>query len=355
MDASARARVAGGLRMQAAACRALGSPLYEALLEEGARDAEEGGPAWAVLTGHEDDDPAWALSVRLMAAVHRLVLEGRLPDLARHYPSAGGREGIGGAWPRFRAALESYREELRRLVRRPAQTNEVARSAALLGGFLLVARGFGLPLRLLEIGAAAGLNLLWDRYRYEGGGAAWGDPGSPVRFADAFVGATPPLATPVAVAERAGCDAAPVDPRSEDGRLTLTSFVWADQVDRLERLRGALEVARDIPVAVERADACEWLAARLARPVPGVATVAFHSVVVQYLGAAGRERLHRLLEEAGRRASGDAPLAWLRFEPENVDAGVGEFRVELTLWPPGEGRVVATAPPHGLPVAWRGW
>jgi hypothetical protein len=31
-----------------------------------------------------------------MAAVHRLVLEGRAPDLARFYPSAGGSRGFAG-------------------------------------------------------------------------------------------------------------------------------------------------------------------------------------------------------------------------------------------------------------------
>jgi hypothetical protein len=33
----------------------------------------------------------------------------------------------------------------------------------------------------------------------------------------------PPLATPLEIASREGCDPRPVDPRSEEGRLTLTA------------------------------------------------------------------------------------------------------------------------------------
>ena len=39
----------------------------------------------------------------------------------------------------------------------------------------------GLPLRVLEIGASAGLNLRWDRYRYTGPGGRVGRPGLPGR------------------------------------------------------------------------------------------------------------------------------------------------------------------------------
>src|SRR4029077_12761115 len=114
------------------------------------------------------------------------VLTGRLPDLARHYPSTGGDGDPEAAWPAFRTALDLHRDEISALVARPCQTNEVGRSAALVGGFLEVAHRTGLPLRILEIGASAGLNLRWDRYRYESSEGAWGDPGSHVRFTHSF-------------------------------------------------------------------------------------------------------------------------------------------------------------------------
>ena len=44
----------------------------------------------------------------------------------------------------------------------------------MLGGFLEIARRTGLTLRLLEVGASAGLNLRFDSYRYELGDERWG-------------------------------------------------------------------------------------------------------------------------------------------------------------------------------------
>ncbi|MGH7777874.1 MAG: DUF2332 domain-containing protein, partial [Candidatus Dormibacterales bacterium] len=272
--------VAERLRTQAGWCRELGSPLYGRLLCEAAEDVERGGPLRRLLAPHAGNPGRSALALRLMGAVHRLVLEGRLPDLARCYPSAGG-DSEEDPRPAFRGALLSHGAEIGALLARPVQTNEVARSAALLGGFLEAGRAFGLPLRVLELGASAGLNLRWDHYHYRAGTREWGDPGSPVDLGDPFAGTAPPLDTAVEVVERRGCDRAPLDATTPDGELTLLSYVWADQLERIRRLKGAAEVARRVPAAVDKEDAGAWLeSSDLHRE--GAATVVFHSIVLQY-------------------------------------------------------------------------
>jgi hypothetical protein len=298
----------------------------------------DGEVLFGVLGGHEDDPGPSALALRLMGGVHRLVLAGEAPALAGHYPSAGGTPGH--AWPAFLELLRDRRDEVRRLVDLPVQTNETGRCAALLVGFLEVAETTGLPLRLLEVGASAGLNLRFDRYRYELGGRTWGPTDSPVTIHAALTG-DPPLGADLRVASRAGCDARPVDPRTEEGRLTLASYVWPDQTERHERLRAALEVAAEVDAPVERARAAEWIEERLAEPAPDVATVVFHSIVMQYLPDEERERFERAL------AGAPGTIAWLRLEP--VD-GVPEVR--LTMWPGGEERLLARAGYHGDPVEW---
>jgi hypothetical protein len=334
------------LRFQSAACGEVGSPLYEKLLRRAADDYEHGGPTRAVLAGHEEDPEDSALALRLMGAVHRLVLEGEAPELARRYRVPDGDRD--GTWEAFRTTLAEQVERLRALVERPVQTNEVGRCAALLPGLLGFAARTGLPLRLLEVGASAGLNLRWAGYRYEAEGFAWGPEDSPLLIAFELSGGEIP-ATPATVAERAGCDASPVDACSEDGRLTLLSYVWPDQPARLERLRTALALAAADPVEVERAGAVEWARERLAEPATGRATIVYHSIVMQYLSADGREDLRRTLADAGSRADTEAPLAWLRMEPDGPRAAI-----RMTTWPGGEDRLLARAGYHGNPVEIQG-
>jgi hypothetical protein len=282
-----------------------------------------------------------------MGAAHRLVLRGDAPSLARFYPSVGGAADADGAWEAFRELAEEQPEALGEEIPRPVQTNEVRRSAALAGGFMTLARDLGLPLRLLEVGASAGLNLRFDRYRYESGDLAWGEPYSPVRLRDAWTTGRPPVDQGVDVAERRGCDPNPVDPTSPGGRLTLLSFVWPDQLDRLAVLRGALEVAEEVPVALDRAEGETWLAGQLAEPAPRRATVVFHSVVMPYLSHEGRQSFEAVVREAGERASAEAPLAWLRMEP-----GGEQAELRLTTWPGGEERLLAACGFQGRPVHW---
>jgi len=309
---------------------------------------ETAGPAWTILGPHAPRPFADAVALRLLGAVHRLVLAGRAPSLARHYPSVGGDGDPDRAGVELRALLATHAAVLAPSLDRPPQTNEVGRAAALVGGFLTVARERSLPLRLLEMGASGGLQLRFDHYRYEAGALTFGDPGSPVRFAGWWEG-TPPLDTSCPVAIRQGCDADPIDPSTEDGRLTLMSFVWPDQQDRLATLRGALDVATRVPVHVDRADAADWLVSKLARPAHDTATVIFHSIVWQYLPPQHQRRVQEIVEDAGRRARPGAPLAWLRFEP-SADQRCCEVR--LRSWPDDTDRLLATAGYHGRPVRW---
>ena len=63
---------------------------------------------------------------------------------------------------------------------------------------------------------------------------------------DAWQGALPPEGA-VRIVERQGYDIAPVDVTGIDGEMTVLSYVWPDQSARLERLRGAIAVARNVP------------------------------------------------------------------------------------------------------------
>ena len=271
---------AAHVREQALGCLHLGSPMYGELLERLADDLDAGGPTVAVLRGHEHDPGPSGLALRLVGSLHRMVLEGRAPELAAYYPTAGGVWSSAGC-DAVVAFLAGRGEEVRPLLDQAPQTNEVGRAAALAGGLLRLTARWPLPVRLWEIGASGGLNLQADRFRFSGEAGTWGDPASPVALEQAWTGVPLPVAADLRVVERGGCDVSPVDVTTEDGRLTLTAYVWPDMTSRHERLAGAIALARSSPVTVERLDAATYVD-RLAL-VRGHLTVLWHSVMWQYV------------------------------------------------------------------------
>jgi hypothetical protein len=323
---------------------AMASPLYAAVLDAMIDDHEAGGRTAQVFAhipaGLELIDDAIVL--RVMGALHRVVLRGEAPGLARWYPTAGGSFSPGDdVRADVVAAVDQHFDALVAGLDEGVQTNEVGRCAALAVGFCELLRRYRKPLRLLEIGSSAGLNLRWDRWRYESGGTASGPEDAPLRFAgDVYERPPhPDVSTPggPAVVERRGCDRSPIDPTTEAGRLLLRSFVWPDQAERYARLDAAIAVAREVPATVDRADAGEWLEARLAEPAGDATTVVYHSIVWQYLPPESQARARAAIESSG--------VAWLRLEPFDSPT-----KAEVRLRVEGEERSVARSGFHGRPV-----
>lgn len=338
-------RVRGAFQAQARACDRMGSALTARVLRVLAGMAGDGPVAARVLAWPGDPSPtADALALRLAAGLHALVLSGADPQLAAIYAAPDDcadpvlRESLA-------RAMKEHPDHLMRWLDSPPQTNEVRRSAVLIAAGHHLAARCSLPFVLSEAGASAGMNLWWDRYALEVGGQVFGPADSPVRLAPEWTGPLPPQTRPL-IAERAGADLSPLHPRHDS--LRLMSYLWAGQPDRVERTRAALRIAAENPAPVVRADAVDWLAGRLARPMPGRLHLVFHTVAWQYLPAAAQARGEALIAAAGARATADAPLARLAME---ADGGEGAA-VTLTLWPGGKTACIARADFHGRWVQW---
>jgi hypothetical protein len=339
-------------RSQAVACAQLGSPMYADLLARLHDDIRDQGETLEVLRGHEDDPGPSALALRLLGAVHRVVLSGQASELAAFYPNVGGRWDPDGGWPAFQAALRRYESAVRELLGKAPQTNEVGRAAALMGGLLIAAARYPHPIRLFEIGASGGLNQLADEFCYaDGGDTQWGSPQSPVRLDPAWRGVLPDASAPLNLVERRANDIHPVDVTSEDGRLTLMSYVWPDQIERFARLRGALRVAARIPPMVDGGPAAEFVE-RIAL-ADSTVTMLWHSVMWQYLDPTERARITGHLEHLGQQATQDHPLVHLGFEPmPREPRREHEFVVMMDSWPGRRGEILGVGQPHGIPVEW---
>jgi hypothetical protein len=343
------------LRRQAQACADLGSPMYADLLSRVAADVDRGGVFAHLLAAGDSADP-WrsALGLRLLGAVHRLVLDGTATGLAAYYPSAGGEWRSGPGWPALVEAVEAHADAVRARLPQPPQTNEVGRAAALLGGLAHVAERDGMPVRLHEIGASGGLNLRADHFCcLDDRGGVHGRADSPVRLHGAWTGRLPPSAQPEVVGRR-GCDTAPVDASTEDGRLTLSSYVWPDQRERWQRLQAALDVAADVPVDLSRQSASDFV--KILRLTDGASTVLWHSVMWQYLDDEEQRLVADRVRALGAEATPARPFAHLLMEPlrrpGHGDGDDPEFLVVLRHWPGGERRVLGRAEPHGVPTTW---
>lgn len=331
-------------------CDRLGSPFTARLLAWLADDWLAGGPMRALLPAWTAGPPAHDLvPLRIAGAFHALALSGRHADLARLYPPVAASFDAQALAPLLRRLLVDEAEHFRAYLASAPQTNEVMRSAVLIGGYAAVAQATGLPLALREIGASAGLNLLWDRFHFTLGGQRWGDAASPVHIASDWRGIAPVLPPRIDVADRRGNDLMPIDVGDAAAVLRLRSYVWPDQAARAARLQGAITLAQRESPVVEGGDAAAWVERELAAPQSGVATVLMHSVVWQYLPPATRTRIEAAIAAAAQRAIADAPLAWLRME---FYASGAPAELRLTIWPGGDEKTLATAHPHGEWVEW---
>jgi len=335
--------LAEAMGRQADACESLGSPQYASLIRRLRADLEVGGLTHRLLSGRSDSPLRDAITLRLLGAVHRIVLRGDSPELALRYRSAGG-DGSSIDPELFLATAMQFEAEILEGLHQNVQTNEVGRCAALVPAFALVARETGLPLSMLEVGASGGLISNWDRYRYECHGSALGPADSTVRFTDRWTDEFD-LSGDLNVAARNACDVAPLDVTTPEDRLRLLSFVWPDQEQRFSLLTAALDLAQRYPPVVQRADAGDWLADNLPARAPGTATIVFHSIVWQYLPRPTKERLREVLKHQGSSATSQRPIAWVRLEPAGTHADV-----RVTTWPGGLERTVALSSYHGSDV-----
>lgn len=327
--------------VQARICRENGSPLYEAIVAA-LVDRLDGDTAAAELLRTDPGDPiGTALFLRFLGAVHRIVLADPASPLCAYFPSTGGTPDVEAVVPAFFAVVEEHRDHLARAMQAEVQTNEVGRAAVLSAAVNWVVERIGGPVRLLEVGASAGLNLWLDRYRVTTATTSWGPPHSPVNLDDHFASGSPP--TPhVEVVERRGCDRNPLDLAQPSTRDLLRSFIWPEHTERLARLDAAFAVAE--PVPIDRAHADDWAAEQLSALPDDVTTVLFHSVVMQYLEAAEVARFERTI-----RAAAHPRLAWLAMEPT---PDYRHFEVTVEFGRPAQRVLLATTTAHGRDICW---
>ncbi len=303
---------------QAAQCEGR-SQLYVELLTAWADD-----PVANELVGQ---DASWDAPLRLAGGLHYLVLGGEA------------------SW---NDPLEEHAEFLHEFVAsQGVQTNEVQRSWLLLPLLLRVAqRTDAETFDLVELGPSAGLNLVWDRYRYRYEAGRWGREDALLSFEGQERRPIPGdlLELEPEVGGRIGIDRSPIDVTTEAGARLLRSFVWAGQDDRMRRLDQAIEAVREEPPELVKGDYVEELPDVLAQPTDGL-TVVFQTASFGYIGDEGRARVRSVLEEVGRTR----PLAFISTgKPRDGE----DWGLRIVYWPGGEREFAGHADFHGSWISW---
>jgi hypothetical protein len=313
-----------------------------------------------------DDEEMLALAARSAAVhprgglffggVHYLLLHRPADPLAAYYPSMTASAGDPAkAYPAFRAFCLAHADALVEvLANRRVQTNEVRRCAYLLPAFSLVAAQANAPLALIEIGTSAGLNLLWDRYRYtyrhRDSHHEVGDPTSPVHLESRIDGDRAPRfpITIPAVIWRRGIDLNVIDLRDEADLGWLRALIWPEHHERLALLDAAAAILQRDPPTLIEGDALSVLPSVAADAPPEAALVLFHTHTLNQFSWEDKQALEEII--GGLSQNRDV---YRIANDLGNDEGPG-FKLQLMTYRKGvkESRAVAYCDAHGRWFEW---
>ncbi|MDN4473982.1 DUF2332 domain-containing protein [Demequina zhanjiangensis] len=258
---------------------AVDSPLYSFLARRIADD-----PAMLRVVAQIDRTPP----LNLLFGGVRLALT---PDseLAAWYPVLVGDAALtpdDALWEAFRSYVLTHADALIEIGRtRRTQTNEAGRSAAVMPWIAEAAARWREPVHLVDVGTSAGLNLCMDRFAHDYGTgvvqARLPASTSLTLHCENRGGLALPHAAP-AIATRTGLDLAPIDASDPDQAAWLEALVWPEHIERLDRLRKALQIRAETPVALMEGDAIDLLP-QLDRLLPPGPVVVMHTVMAYQL------------------------------------------------------------------------
>jgi hypothetical protein len=245
-----------------------------------------------------------------------------------------------------RFVLDHKQEIIQLLISRRTQTNEVGRAAVLMPA---IAQLPG-PVALLEVGASAGLCLLLDRYCYHYDSQTVGDPRAVVQLTCQVEGPVPIPERLPEVLWRMGVDLNPLDVNDDDAMRWLESCVWPDQTHRIERLRAAIQIAREDPPAVLQGNLLD-LTADVARQAPAEATlVIFHSAVLAYLSAEARARFANIVADLGAVWLSNEGVGVVDLKGVDSSSDLTDHALPFVLTQGSH--PLALADPHGARLRW---
>lgn len=315
-------------------------PLYALLATRITQEPE----ILAIAAHHQKRQPAVNM---LFGSVLFLLLSGVEHPLRSFYATLGGSKPATEAWPVFLDFCRVHKQNLIPLVTHGrVQTNEIGRCGLLMPALAAAYQALGAsrPLHLIEVGASAGLNLLFDRYQYRYSNGITAGPDSPVVIQTELVGDHPPHIPDCLppVTARVGIDIAPIDVMDEAAMQWVEALIWPDESDRVQMHRAARQIAQTDPPTLIAGDGLELVPQVLADVSPDAIPCIYHSHAVYQMPKKWRADFDARLNDLGaQRDLAYVSLEWLDPHPGP--------RLEMSLWHDGTrtDRLIATCHHHG--------
>ncbi|MDV2685975.1 DUF2332 domain-containing protein [Alkalihalophilus lindianensis] len=277
------------------------SVLYETLSKEIAKDE-------ALLTLCSHARAGQPVPNLLFGAVHYLLLSGEKDVLADYYPSLVAQpKRTKEAFIPFKTFCENHKEQIQTLLQtKLVQTNEVRRCSYLYPSFSAIYEKAKRPLALIEIGTSAGLQLLWDYYRYSYEETEeFGNLNSPVHIHSQVKGENVPalLKDRPQIEARYGIDLHINDLTNEDDYLWLKALIWPEQHTRRALFDAAAMCVAENKESLHliEGDGVELLPSIVADISDDAAICVFHTHVANQMPQEVKQRLQVTIKEIGQR------------------------------------------------------
>jgi hypothetical protein len=274
------------------------SDLYEHLALKMAEDEE-------LLEIAANARPGQPVPNLFFGAVQYLLLKGKDHELREYYHSIVEHpKDDKDSLPSFRDfCLQNQNDIITILKSKLVQTNEVRRCAYLYPSFCYIYHQVKKPLSLIEIGTSAGLQLLWDQYRYSyGSNESYGNPESNVHIQSEIKGENTPflLQESPPVAARIGIDLHVNDLTNLENYIWLKSLIWPEHKDRLELFEKAASCLKKHRVNLIEGDGVSLLPEIAKNVQEDTAICIFHTHVANQIPKEAKLRLLEQVKQLGQ-------------------------------------------------------
>jgi hypothetical protein len=272
------------------------SPLYEHLAHRIADDHE----ILVICSACREGQPVPNL---LFGSVHYLLMNHSSHTLRNYYPSIVQTPlPFIESFPHFKEFCLQNKQHLTHLLQtKLVQTNEVNRCAYLYPAFCYIYEKVKKPLALIEIGTSAGLQLAWDRYRYQYNQLkeTYGNASSKVMISSEVKGHQLPNlhSAPPPISSRTGYD---LHINSEEDHPWLLALIWPEHSERRDLFTSASKMLKEVDIDYFEGDGVELLPHQIRKIPESDAVCIFHTHVANQIPEVSKRQLQKQVKELGK-------------------------------------------------------